>query len=53
MVNFVDSELMTTVALALGLKLFLSLGSASNVVDVQSSDAVINIVIESVATILY
>ena len=53
MVNFADSELIAAVALALGLKLFLSLESTSSVVDIQSSDAVINIVIESVATILY
>ena len=53
MVNFADSELMVAVVLALGLKLFLSLGSTSSVVDVQSSDAAINIAIESGATILY
>ena len=53
MINFADSELMVAVALAFGLKLFLSLGSTSSVVDVQSSDAVINIAIESGATILY
>ena len=53
MVNFADSELIAAVALALGLKLFLSSGSASRVVDVQSSDAVINIAIESGPTILH
>lgn len=44
---------MAAVALALGLKLFLSSGSAFSVVDVQSSDAVINTATESGATILY
>ena len=53
MVNFADSELIVAVALALGLKLFLSVESTSSVVDVQSSDAVINIAIESGVTILY
>ena len=53
MVNFADSELMVAVALALGLKLFLSLGSTSSVADIQSSDAVINTAIESGTTILY
>ena len=53
MVNFADSELIAAVALALGLKLFLSLGSTSSVADIQSSDAVINTAIESGATILY